>query len=205
MDHLYKVAGAIWTNVGNAWSAINISGDGLKNRAKSLPGFLRSTRHDGRAVERTLLAARDASTHKVLAAGGYVLLAANGVREQRVTAINNDIALIHGLSQLIDDRIGGLASLNHDDCLAWALQRSHEVLDGLRRHEIAFLTVSLNERMGLFRAAVVDRYGIAVAGKVTGQIRSHDRQSHDANLSKFILISHAAYPTSLGCGAVING
>ena len=205
VDHLDKMAGAVWTNVGYTRSAVHVGGDGLKNRAEGLPRLLGAAGHDGRTVERTLLAAGDSGADEVLAAGGYVLLAANGVSEQRIAAVDDDIAIIHGLSQLIDDGIGGLASLDHNDCLAWALQGSHKVLDGFRRYEVAFLAVGLNECMSLFRAAVIHRYGIAVAGKVTGQIRAHDRQSHDANLSKFILISHAAYPTSLGCETGVNG
>ena len=205
VDHLHKVAGAVRTNVGYTRSAVHVGSDGLKNRAEGLPRLLGAAGHDGRTVERAFLATGDSGTDEVLAAGGYVLLAANGVSEQGIAAIDDDIAIIHGFGQLIDDGIGGPASLDHNDCLARALQGSHKVFDGFRGHKVAFLTVGLNECMSLFRAAVIHRYGIAVAGKVTGQIRTHDRQSHDANLSKFILISHAAYPTSLGCEAGING
>ena len=166
MDHFDEVAGAIRANVGHARGAIDLGGDGFQDGAQGLPGLGRPTGHDGRAVQGAFLAAGNASADEVLAALGHFLFAANGIRKQRIAAIDDDVAVIHGIGKLIDDRIGGLARLHHDDGLAGALQGSDEIRDGLGRNKVSFVTVGLNEGVGLFRAAIIDGDGIAIAGKV---------------------------------------
>ena len=132
----------------------------------------------------------------MLAALGHFLFPANGIRKQRIAAIDDDVAVIHGIGKLINDRIGGLACLHHDDGLAGALQGSDEIRDGLGRNKVSFVTVGLNEGAGLFRAAIIDGDGIAIAGKVAGEVGAHYRQADNTNVREFVLFSHGAYPTS---------
>ena len=166
MNHLDEVAGAIGADVGDTGSAINVGRDGLKDGAEGLPGLGRTSWHDGGTVQRAFFATGDSSTDEVAAFRCDLLLTANGVREQRVTAVDDDIALIHGVSQLVDDGIGSLSCLNHDDGLARALQRGNEILDGFRRNEVTFLAVLCDECTGLLGAAVVHRNCVAIASKV---------------------------------------
>ena len=196
VDHLDEVASTIRADVGNARGAVDFSGDGLENWAQSFPRFNRTTRHNGRTVERALFAAGDAGADEVLALGSYFLLTAHCVRVEGVAAVNDDVALIHRFCELVDDCIGSLARLNHDDGLARALERSDEVLDGLGRDKVAFRTVLFDELVGLFRAAVVDGYGVAVVGKVAGQVGAHNSQADNADVGEFSLFSHGLYPTS---------
>ena len=55
------------------------------------------------------------------------LLAAAGVGEVRVAAVDDDVAGLQQRHQLVDHRVGGAAGLDHDDDRARALQRRDEV------------------------------------------------------------------------------
>ena len=182
--------------MGHARGAVDVGGDRLQDRAQGLPAFRRAARHDGRAVERALLAAGNTCADEVDAARGHLLFAADGVGEVGVAAVDDDVAFVHRACQLVDDRVGGRAGLNHDDRLARAFERGDEILHRLRRHEVTLRAVGVHERVRLFRAAVVHRDRVAVAREVPGQVRAHHRESNDANIRKFRLLSHAAQFTA---------
>ena len=80
-----------------------------------------------RPVQRALLAAGHAAADEVQAALAQRGLAAAGVGEVRVAAVDDDVALVQQRDQLVDHRVGGLARLDHDDDRARPLQRGDEV------------------------------------------------------------------------------
>ena len=135
VDHLHEVASAIGGNVCTARNAINVSGDGLQQRAEGLVGLLRATRHNGWAGQSTFLTTGNASADVVQATGANSLLTTDGVRVKRVTAINDDVAGLHHVGKLIDDRISSGTCLNHNQSATRALQRSDELFNGLGRDE----------------------------------------------------------------------
>jgi hypothetical protein len=49
--------------------------------------------------------------------------------------------LLHGLGKLLDDRVGRITGLDHDQHPARLLQRFEEFFDGLRPDELALVTV----------------------------------------------------------------
>ena len=59
-----------------------------------------------RAVERALLAAGDAHADEVQAVLAQRLLAADGVGEVRVAAVDDDVALVEQRRQLVDHGVG---------------------------------------------------------------------------------------------------
>ena len=192
--------------MGHARGAVHVGCDGLQNRTEGLPRLRRATRHDGRAVQSALLATRDARADEVAALLSHLLLAADRVGEQGVSAVDDDVTLIHGLCQLINDRIRCRTGLNHDDGLARALQGGNEILDALRGDEVTLIAVLRNQGAGLFRAAVVHGDSIAVVCEVARQVGAHDSQAHNTNLSEFSLfssLSHVHHPTSPQCSTLV--
>ena len=78
------------------------------------------------------LAAGHAGADEVQPARAQVLLAAAGVGEVGVAAVDDDVAGVEQRDQLGDHRVGGLAGLDHDDDRPRPLQRGDEV-----RHRLA--------------------------------------------------------------------
>src|SRR5699024_195548 len=123
-----------------------------------------------------------AGAHEVQALLAQRGLAAAGVAEQGVAGVDDDVALVHEAGQLVDDGVGGLAGLDHDDRHARLLQGGDEVRHGLRRVELALGGVVVHDRLGLADGAVVDGDLEAVAGEVAGEVRAHHRHTGDADV-----------------------
>ncbi len=183
MHHLDEVAGAVGADVGAAGHAVDVRGDLLEQRAERLVGLGGTAGHDRRAVERTLLAAGDARADEVQAALAHRLLPADGVGVERVTAVDDDVALFHRVGELVDDGVGRVAGLDHDHHPARLLKRGKEFGDRLAADELAFVAVVLQQRVGLGDRPVVQRDGVAVVGEVAGEVGTHHRQAGDADLS----------------------
>ena len=183
VHHLDEVPGAVGADVGAAGHAVDVRGDLLEQRAERLVGLGRAARHDRRAVERALLAAGDAGADEVQAALADRLLAADGVGVERVAAVDDDVAFFHGVGELVDDGVGRVAGLDHDDHPPRLLQRGKEFRDASpTAHEVALGTVLLEQRVGLGDRPVVQRDGVAVVGEVAGEVRTHHGQAGDADL-----------------------
>ena len=192
---LTKWPGAVGPDVGAARHAVDVRGDLLEQRAQRLVRLGRTAGHDRRPVERALLAAGNAGADEVQAALAHRLLAADGVGVERVAAVDDDVAFFHGVGELVDDGVGRVAGLDHDDHPPRLLQRVQEFLDGLRPHELALVAVLLEQRVGLGDRPVVQRHGVAVMGEIAGEVRTHHGQAGDADL-RGSRSSNRWYPTN---------
>ena len=85
------------------------------------PSSVRAAGHQGRAVPRALLAARDARSDKEQALGLELLGAADRVGVVRVAAVNDDVALFEVGLELADKVVDGLAGLDEEDDAAGPL------------------------------------------------------------------------------------
>jgi hypothetical protein len=131
VDHLDEVTSTVGAHVGDAGLTLRDGGDGCQDRTEGLVGLSGSTRHDARAVEGTLFASGNTGTHEVDSVFADRLLPANGVREQRVAAIDDDVAGLEQVGELADDSVRALTRLDHDDGGAWLLEGSDEFLNRL--------------------------------------------------------------------------
>ena len=204
MHHLDEVAGAIGTDVGHARLAVHLGGDGFQNRPQGLPGFHGAAGHQGRAVERALLAAGYAAAHEVESFGAHVLLALDGVLEERVAAVDDDVSRLEHLFQLRDGRVGRGTGLDHDDGGARTFQRRGEFLERLGRHKVAFGAMLVHELLGTRVVTVEQRHRIAMVRQITRQIGAHRGQSDHTN----VCCSFGHVPClsflSFGCPIVIT-
>ena len=124
------------------------------------------------------------------AALGDLLLAADRVGEQGVTAVDDDVAVFHGVGKLLNHGVRRRAGLDHDDGLARALKGGDEVLDGFGGDEVALVAVRLDDRAGLLRGAVEDGHSVALGGEVAREVGAHDGHPHDADLGELVTGSH---------------
>jgi hypothetical protein len=182
VDHLDEVAGTVGADVGAAGGAVDLGGDVLEQRAQGLVGFGRATGHDRRTVEGALFAAGDPGADEVQTAGRHLGLTADRVGVERVAAVDDDVAGFHGVRQLADHRVRGLARLDHDEGAAGLFQGGDEVLDGGGGHEAAGRAELRHEVVGLCGRTVVHGDGVTVAGEVPGDVGAHHGQTHDTDL-----------------------
>ena len=126
VHHLHEMAGTVGADVGAARHAVDVCGDLLEQRAQRLVGLGRAAGHDRRAVERALLAAGDAGADEVQTTLADGLLAADGVGVERVAAVDDDVAFLHRVGEFVDDGVGGVAGLDHDQHAPRLLQRGEE-------------------------------------------------------------------------------
>jgi hypothetical protein len=133
-------------------------------------------------VQRALLAAGDARAHEVDAPLAQLPLAAPGVREVRVTAVDDHVTGLQQRGELLDHRVRRLSRLDHDDQAARALQGRHELLGGLGRDEVPLVPELLHQRLRARDRTVVDGDRVAVAGEVPGEVAAHDREARDTDL-----------------------
>ena len=182
VHHLHEVAGAVGADVRDTGLALGDRGDRREDRPERLVGLGRASGHDRGAVERALFAARDAGADEVDAAGGDVLLAADGVVEVRVAAVDDDVAGLEARDEFGDDRVGALAGLHHDDRGAGLRERRHELVVRLGCGEPG-LGVLVDERARAFGGAVEHGDRVALAAReVAGEVGPHDRESYDADV-----------------------
>ena len=98
-----------------ARGAVDVGRDRLEDRPELDVGLVRSARHDAGPVERAFLAAGDAAPTKFSCLLLQRGLAPAGVGEVRVAAVDDDVAGLEQRHQLVDDRVGRPAGLDHDD------------------------------------------------------------------------------------------
>ena len=183
VHHLHEMPCAVRADVGAARHAVDVRGDLLKQGAKRLVGLRRAARHDRRAVQRALFAARDARADEVQTAFPHRFLTTNRVGVQRISAVDDDVALFHGIGELGDDGVGRLARLDHDQHAARLLQCGKEFRNGLASHELAFRSVIGEQCVGLGDRSVVQGHGVPVMGEIASDVRPHHGQARHADLS----------------------
>src|SRR5690606_37821524 len=98
--------------------AVDLRGDRLEQWSDLAVCLLGASRHDARAVERTLLAAGDTGAHEVQTLLAQRSLTASGIDEMSVAAVDDDVAVVEQRREFVDDRVGRRARLHHHEDLA---------------------------------------------------------------------------------------
>jgi len=175
VHHLHEVACAVRTHVGNARLAVRrFRGDFGENRRNQVVSVALAARHDGRPFQRAFFTARHAGADEMQPGLCQFLIAANGVGEMRVAAVDENIALFQQRLERCNGGVRRLARLHHEQNAARFFQRFDELFQRERRHQLP-VRIFGDEFVGLFAATVVDRHRVAAALDVERQIAAHDR------------------------------
>src|SRR6185436_5722102 len=137
-----------------------------------------AARHDRRAEARAFFAAGDAAADEVqplLAEGG---LAAAGVGEVRVAAVDDDVVRLEQRRQLAEHLVDRSAGGDHHHDAARAFQRAHQILEALRAGELV-AGVILEERVGPVGLEVPHRDRKAVLLDVEREVSAHRAEADD--------------------------
>ena len=115
----------------------------------------------------------------------------------RIAGVDDDVAVIEQRGQVVDDGIGAVAGLDHDDDRPWLLEALHEVFELFVRDEVSFVTVINDQLVGAAVSAVVNRDGEAVASKVPGQVATHHAETSDADIRAVFVLRTVRHDESM--------
>jgi hypothetical protein len=182
VDHLHEVPRAVRADVRHARLPVDAGGDRREDRAERRVGLGRAAGHDRRPEQGALLAAGDADADEAQAALAQRLLAADRVLEVRVAAVDDDVALVEAVRELVDDRVGARAGLHHHDRRARPGERCDEAVEVLARDEPG-LGMVLHQLSRALGRPVEHRDGVALASReVAGEVRAHHGQPDDSDV-----------------------
>jgi hypothetical protein len=136
VDHLDVVTGTSFTNPVAARFVVSLGSNSLEDRLDGGPGSVGTTGHEGRTVTGTFLTTRDTGTDEEDTLLLELLSAADGVREMRVTTIDDDITLLEERKELVNEVIDGITSLDKEHDLAWALELGAELFNGVGSNDV---------------------------------------------------------------------
>ncbi|GCP78324.1 hypothetical protein BvCmsHHP019_00100 [Escherichia coli] len=114
VNHLHIVACAIGTNIGNARFAIfSNGGDFGQDRRNQFIGFFLPTRHNRRTFQRSFFTAGNTGTNEVKAFGRKLTVTTDGILEEGITTINNDVTFIEVWLKGINSSIRACTCFHH--------------------------------------------------------------------------------------------
>ena len=201
VDHLHEMAGAILANpVAAGFALIRVGRDRLEDLLHGTPGFLRAAGHDRGTQQRALFAARDAGADVEEALALTILGPPDRVREVRVAAIDDDVALLQVRDHLVDERVNGATGLDHQHHLAGALQVLDEGAHGLAADDVLALGATLDKIIDLARRAVETGNREPLAFGIQDEVLPHHRQPDYTNIRQLLLrLTLRCHFLSLSC------
>ena len=164
-------------------AVVDLGGDGLEDGFDVRPGGGGTAGHDAGAVARALLAAGDAGADVKQALGLDVFHPAGGVLEQRIAAVDDEVAGFEVGKEMFDELVDGLASLDHEHHAARLLQAGDHLLDGVGADDVGALGFPGEKVVHLGDGPVEGHHGEAVVVHVQNQILAHHGQPDQCNVS----------------------
>jgi hypothetical protein len=156
--------------------------DGLKYGLDVRPCRGAAARHERRPVQRALLAARHARSHVQHAALFDEASAADGVGEQTVAAVDENVAGVQQRQQSIDQLIHRPARFHEHDYLARTAEGGDEFLDAARGDEILAAAAASHQVIDARDAAIEHRDAKSLALHVQRQVLAHHGEADEADV-----------------------
>ena len=179
--------GAIGADVGAARFPVHVGGDPLQDRAERLVGLRGSAGHDRRSLQGAYLSSGDPRSHEVQPEVAQALLAAAGVLEERVAAVDDDVPLLEERDEGVDGGVGRATGLDHENDAAGTFQGGDEIRQVVGGHEIPLEAVECDDLVGAGGRPIVEGHSESPVGEVAGQVRSHHRHSDHPDLGQLLV------------------
>jgi len=184
MDHFDVMTGAVFADPFAAGGTVgDLGGDGLEDGLDVWPGGGAAAGHDRRAVAGAFFAAGHAGADVEESFGLDVLGAADGVLEERVTAVDDDIAGLEVGQEEIDELIDGAAGFDHEHDAAGAFERLDHFLDGMGAEDLGTAGFISQEFIDFGDGAVIGDHGEAVIVHIEDEVLAHDGQTNNGDIS----------------------
>ena len=127
VHHLDVVAGAIGADVRTAGRAVDLRGNPREDGRHMVVRLACPAGHDARSVQRAFLAARNARAKEAEPLSFQLSRSTLRVREQRVAAVDHDVAGLEIRLQVGDHVVDRLAGFHHHQYGARSRDGGHEV------------------------------------------------------------------------------
>src|ERR1043165_4740336 len=184
VDHFDVMAGAVFADPIAAGGAIlDFGGDLLENLLDVGPGGGRTAGHNARAVPRALFAAGNAGADVEQALGLDVFGPAHGVLEERIAAVNDDVAGFEMREQVLDELIHGGAGLDHEHDAARLLEQAGQFLEGMSADDVSAFGFLVEKVVHLRDGAIESDHGEAVVVHVEDEVLAHDGEADECDVS----------------------
>src|SRR5690606_13670875 len=130
-----------------------------------------------------------------------------GIGEERVAAIDHDVARLEQVGQLTEHGVDRGAGLDHEHDAPGPLEGGDELLDRGRPDDARVLSPPGEELLGDCRRAVEHNWSESVARDIQRKVRADDRHPDDSAV--MLLRAHASLLStmdmrSIVCGALRN-
>jgi len=204
VDHFYVVACAVFADpVAAGGSVFDLGGDGLEDVFDVRPGGGIAAGHDGGAEARAFFAAGDAGADEEDAFGGKIFGAAVGVSEERIAAVDDDVAGLEVGQDVVDGLVDGVAGFDHEHDAAGALEEGGELLGGVSADDVGALGFVGEEVVDLGGGAVEYGHFEAVVVHIEDEVLSHDGEADEADITRSVWhkVSEGTLILSLGKGS----
>ena len=170
VNHLDVVSSTLVADPFTASFAVALGGDALEDVLDVRPGLLVASGHHRGAVAGTLLTTGNTGADEADALGLEVPVSTVGVGEVRVTAVNDDVAVVEKRQELLNPVVNSLASLDKEHDAAGRLELANKLLDIMSTNNGHALGLILQEAIDLGHCSVEGADGEAVVGHVHDQV-----------------------------------
>jgi hypothetical protein len=182
VDRLDEVPRPAFAQPGRAGLAFEFGRNPGQYAFHTSVGFTRAADHDGRAVARALLAARNAHAYEGQAGTFKLGKASDGVAEIGVAGVDYDVAGRQHSAQQGNLLVDRLAGLDHDDDRARRLYGGGQFLHRRTRHDHpAQVAGGRRECFCASSSAVENRDAMTLFGYVERQVGAHDAKADKAD------------------------
>ena len=186
MDHLDIVTGTVAAHPFAAGqTAADLGSDSLEDGFDIGPCFGSAARHDGGTQQSAFFTAGNTGADEVDALFSQSFGAADGVGEEAVSAVDEDITLVQVGDQLVDEGVHSGAGLDHHHDAAGGFQIVAQLLDGVAADEFFTGTATVDEVVNLFHGTVVNGTGEAVAFHIEDQVLAHNCETDQTDICFF--------------------
>ena len=184
VDHLHVMARAVFAHpIAAGRAVLDLGGDLLEDVLHVRPGGGRAAGHDARAAAGAFFAAGNAGADVEQALGLDVFRAADGVLEEGVAAVDDDVAGFEVREEVLDELVHRLAGLDHEHDAAGLLEQADHFLDGVGADDVGALGFLVEEVVHLRDGAVESGHGEPVVVHVQNQVLAHNGQPNYSNVS----------------------
>ncbi len=184
MGHLDIVAGAAFADPVAAGGAVgDFGGDGLEDGLDVRPGGGAAAGHDAGAVPGAFLAAGDSGSDVEEAFGFDVGGAADGVLEEAIAAVDDDVAGFEDSEEAFDELVDRLAGFDHEHDAARAFEEGGHFGEGVGAEDAGAFGFLVEEVVDFGDGAVVGHDREAMVVHVEDEVLAHDGQSDDGDIS----------------------
>src|SRR4029077_8827663 len=192
VNHFDVVTGAIRSHVAATRFAIDLFSDSAKDWRDYFPGFARTNGHQRRTFERAFLSTGNTASDEMNPATFEIFAAPLRIGEQRITAVDNDVAFFEKWCEFADYLIDRIAGFDHDHGFARFFKRTDKFFKRARRLDIFSFGTTGCEFLSYLCGPIKNGDRKSLGIHIQDEVFAHYSQPDEANIA--LIRSHFGSP-----------